>query len=42
MFTFCRNKSGLWGWRSDKVESINGYDCKVSQHHLVMKTNTHV
>ncbi|XP_006818094.1 LOW QUALITY PROTEIN: ankyrin repeat domain-containing protein 13D-like [Saccoglossus kowalevskii] len=26
---FSRNKSGIWGWRSDKVEAINGYDCKV-------------
>lgn len=27
--SFERNKSGIWGWRSDKNESINGYDCKV-------------
>ncbi|XP_070573384.1 ankyrin repeat domain-containing protein 13D-like [Ptychodera flava] len=26
---FTRNKSGIWGWRSDKVESVNGYECKV-------------
>ncbi|XP_077995554.1 ankyrin repeat domain-containing protein 13D-like [Glandiceps talaboti] len=26
---FTRNKSGIWGWRSDKVEGINGYECKV-------------
>lgn len=27
--SFERNKSGIWGWRSDKFESINDYDCKV-------------
>lgn len=27
--SFERNKSGIWGWRSDKTESINGYECKV-------------
>lgn len=27
--SFERNKSGLWGWRSEKNETINGYDCKV-------------
>lgn len=26
---FERNKSGIWGWRSDKTESINDYECKV-------------
>lgn len=28
---FERNKSGLWGWMrsGDKIESINGYECKV-------------
>lgn len=26
--SFERNKSGLWGWRSEKNETINGYDCK--------------
>lgn len=24
-----RNKSGFWGWRSEKNELVNGYDCKV-------------
>ncbi|KOB69537.1 Ankyrin repeat domain-containing protein 13B, partial [Operophtera brumata] len=23
------NKSGIWGWRQDKSEIVNGYDCKV-------------
>lgn len=27
--SFERNKSGIWGWRSEKNELINGYDCKV-------------
>lgn len=27
--SFERNKSGIWGWRSDKMENINGYECKV-------------
>lgn len=26
---FERSKSGLWGWRSDKKETINGHDCHV-------------
>ncbi|XP_013097671.2 ankyrin repeat domain-containing protein 13D [Stomoxys calcitrans] len=27
--SFERNKSGIWGWRSEKSEVINGYTCKV-------------
>ncbi|KXJ71210.1 ankyrin repeat domain-containing protein 13D isoform X2 [Aedes albopictus] len=27
--SFERNKSGFWGWRSEKIENINGYECKV-------------
>ncbi|XP_055319347.1 ankyrin repeat domain-containing protein 13D isoform X2 [Sitodiplosis mosellana] len=27
--SFERNKTGIWGWRSDKMENINGYECKV-------------
>lgn len=26
---FERNKTGLWGWRSDKTEAVNSYECKV-------------
>ncbi|CAG5038229.1 unnamed protein product [Parnassius apollo] len=26
---FEKNKSGIWGWRQDKTETVNGYDCKV-------------
>lgn len=38
-----RNKTGLWGWRSDKTEMINGRDCKVfsaTNVELVTKTRT--
>lgn len=38
---FYRNKAGLWGWRSDKSEQINGHDCKVfsaSNVELITKT----
>lgn len=27
--SFERNKSGIWGWRSEKTEFFNGYNCKV-------------
>lgn len=39
--SFERNKSGIWGWRSDKMETINGYECKVyaaSNVELVTRT----
>ncbi|XP_022126775.2 ankyrin repeat domain-containing protein 13D [Pieris rapae] len=26
---FERSKSGIWGWRQDKMENVNGYECKV-------------
>ncbi|XP_049787191.1 ankyrin repeat domain-containing protein 13D isoform X1 [Schistocerca cancellata] len=41
--SFERNKSGIWGWRSDKSEPINGHECKVfgaSNVELVTKTRT--
>ncbi|CAG5135373.1 unnamed protein product [Candidula unifasciata] len=41
--SFERSKSGIWGWRSDKMEPINGYDCKVftaNNVELVTKTRT--
>ncbi|XP_023723986.1 ankyrin repeat domain-containing protein 13D isoform X1 [Cryptotermes secundus] len=41
--SFERNKSGIWGWRSDKCEPVNGHDCKVfgaSNVELVTKTRT--
>ncbi|NWY34764.1 AN13D protein, partial [Pheucticus melanocephalus] len=27
---FERNKSGIWGWRSEKMEVVSGYEAKVS------------
>uniref|UniRef100_A0A6M2DGE1 Putative gpcr-chaperone n=1 Tax=Xenopsylla cheopis TaxID=163159 RepID=A0A6M2DGE1_XENCH len=41
--SFERNKSGIWGWRSDKAEVVNGYDCKVfgaSNVEFVTRTRT--
>lgn len=41
--SFERNKSGIWGWRSEKTEVINGYNCKVygaSNVEFVTKTRT--
>lgn len=41
--SFERNKSGIWGWRSEKNELINGYDCKVfgaSNVEFVTRTRT--
>ncbi|GAB1611266.1 ankyrin repeat domain-containing protein 13D-like isoform X2 [Argonauta hians] len=40
---FERNKSGIWGWRSDRTEVVNGYESKVfsaSNVELVTKTRT--
>ena len=31
----CRQKSGIWGFRSDRVENINGYNTKVSGHYIL-------
>ncbi|XP_015586307.1 ankyrin repeat domain-containing protein 13D isoform X2 [Cephus cinctus] len=39
--SFERNKAGLWGWRSDKSEVVNGHECKVfsaSNVELITKT----
>ncbi|XP_028032709.1 ankyrin repeat domain-containing protein 13D isoform X1 [Bombyx mandarina] len=41
--SFERNKSGIWGWRQDKTEPVNGYECKVfsaNNVELVSKTRT--
>lgn len=27
-----RNKTGILGWRSEKMETINGYEAKVTNH----------
>ncbi|GIY76254.1 ankyrin repeat domain-containing protein 13B [Caerostris darwini] len=40
---FERNKSGIWGWRSDRNETVNGYESKVfsaNNVELVTKTRT--
>lgn len=40
---FERNRIGIWGWRSDKNEVINGYDCKVyTANNLQLVTKTRV
>lgn len=39
--SFERNKAGIWGWRSNKSEVINGHECKVfsaSNVELTIKT----
>uniref|UniRef100_H3AKK0 Ankyrin repeat domain 13D n=1 Tax=Latimeria chalumnae TaxID=7897 RepID=H3AKK0_LATCH len=41
--SFERNKSGIWGWRSEKTEMTSGYEAKVysaSNVELVTKTRT--
>lgn len=41
--SFERNKSGIWGWRSEKSEDINGYNCKVfaaSNVEFITRTRT--
>ncbi|CAH2048235.1 unnamed protein product, partial [Iphiclides podalirius] len=41
--SFERNKSGIWGWRQDKSEAVNGYECKVfsaNNVELVSKTRS--
>lgn len=30
----CRNKTGILGWRSEKTETVNGYEAKV-EHRLL-------
>lgn len=40
---FERTKSGFWGWRTDKAESVNGYEAKVysaNNVNVVTKTRT--
>ncbi|XP_067009324.1 ankyrin repeat domain-containing protein 13D-like [Anabrus simplex] len=40
---FERNKTGIWGWRADKCDTVNGYDCKVfgaKNVAIVTKTRT--
>ena len=45
--SFCdiyyRNRSGIWGWRTDKNDTINGYDCRVyTANNLQLVTKTRV
>uniref|UniRef100_A0A8D3CJQ0 Ankyrin repeat domain 13A n=1 Tax=Scophthalmus maximus TaxID=52904 RepID=A0A8D3CJQ0_SCOMX len=40
---FDRNKSGIWGWRTDKTEVVNGFDAKVfsvNNVNVVIRTRT--
>jgi ankyrin repeat domain-containing protein 13 len=38
-----RNRSGIWGWRTDKNDTINGYDCRVyTANNLQLVTKTRV
>lgn len=40
---FERTKSGIWGWRSDKTEVVNGFDAKVfsvNNVNVVIRTRT--
>lgn len=42
-YFYFRNKSGIWGWRQDKSEIINDYNCKVfnaSNVEFVTKSRT--
>lgn len=40
---FERNRSGLWGWRSDKSETVNDYQCKVyTANNLQLVTKTRI
>ena len=40
---FERNRSGLWGWRTDKIETINNYECKVyTANNLQLVTKTRI
>ena len=36
-----RQKSGFWGFRSDKVETIHGYESKVEVSLSLSRTHTH-
>ncbi|XP_078809062.1 ankyrin repeat domain-containing protein 13A isoform X2 [Oryzias latipes] len=40
---FERSKSGIWGWRSDKTEAVNGFEAKVftvNNVNVVIRTRT--
>ncbi|KAK7080698.1 Ankyrin repeat domain-containing protein 13D [Halocaridina rubra] len=41
--SFERDKAGIWGWRSDRSEIVNGHDCKVfSATNVELVTKTRV
>ncbi|MPC15249.1 Ankyrin repeat domain-containing protein 13D [Portunus trituberculatus] len=37
--SFERDKAGIWGWRSDRSENVNGHDCKSETGNLNNPTN---
>lgn len=40
---YLRNRSGIWGWRTDKNDTISGYDCRVyTANNLQLVTKTRV
>lgn len=43
LFEYFRNKSGVWGMRSEKTETINGYECKVyTANNVELVTRTRI
>lgn len=36
-----RNKSGIWGWRSEKSEVVSGYEAKVIDSRATKFLHTH-
>lgn len=43
LIAFERNKSGIWGWRTDKMEVVNGFEAKVftvNNVNVVIRTRT--
>ncbi|XP_067084323.1 ankyrin repeat domain-containing protein 13A isoform X1 [Osmerus mordax] len=43
LIAFERNKSGIWGWRTDKTEVVNGFEAKVfavNNVNVVIRTRT--
>jgi hypothetical protein len=40
---YFRSKSGVWGMRSEKIENINGYQCRVyTANHFELVTRTRI
>lgn len=38
LFSLYRNKSGIWGWRTEKSELVNGFEAKVHSSYSVTFT----